>query len=64
MNPEESTSVDEPVPDYSVALRQGTPLRVGILRRYFYEELHPEVDNAMHEALSVIGKLGSVRDGL
>jgi len=61
-DPEDSTSVDAPVSDYSAALRQGTSLRVGIPRRHFYEELHPEVENAINEVLSVIGKIASVRD--
>jgi len=62
-DPEDSNSADQPVPDYSAALRQAGPLRVGVPRAYFYEGLHPEVENALNAALAVIGKLAaSVHD--
>jgi aspartyl-tRNA(Asn)/glutamyl-tRNA(Gln) amidotransferase subunit A len=62
-DPEEATSVNTPVPDYSAALRETKPLRVGVPRAYFYEKLDPEVESALNTALSVIGKLAaSVKD--
>jgi Asp-tRNA(Asn)/Glu-tRNA(Gln) amidotransferase A subunit family amidase len=62
-DPEETTSVDAPVPDYTAALRQTGPLRVGVPRKYFYEGLHPEIEGAMNAALAATGKLAaSVRD--
>jgi aspartyl-tRNA(Asn)/glutamyl-tRNA(Gln) amidotransferase subunit A len=62
-DPEETTSVDAPVPDYTAALRQTGPLRVGVPRKYFYEGLHPEIESTMNAALAVIGKLAaSVRE--
>src|SRR6478609_2424947 len=62
-DPEDSNSADQPVPDYSAALRHAGPLRVGVPRAYFYEGLHPDIENAMNAALAVIGKLASsVRD--
>jgi aspartyl-tRNA(Asn)/glutamyl-tRNA(Gln) amidotransferase subunit A len=62
-DPEDSNSADQPVPDYSTALRQVGPLRVGVPRAYFYEGLHPDIENAMNVALAVIGKLAAnVRD--
>ncbi|HEX3093934.1 MAG TPA: amidase, partial [Candidatus Angelobacter sp.] len=62
-DPEDSNSADQPVPDYSAALRQVGPLRVGVPRAYFYEGLHPDIENAMNTAIAVIGKLASsVRD--
>jgi aspartyl-tRNA(Asn)/glutamyl-tRNA(Gln) amidotransferase subunit A len=62
-DPEDSNSADQPVPDYSAALRHAGPLRVGVPRAYFYEGLHPDIENAMNAAIAVIGKLASsVRD--
>jgi aspartyl-tRNA(Asn)/glutamyl-tRNA(Gln) amidotransferase subunit A len=62
-DPEETTSVDAPVPDYTAALRQTAKLRVGVPRKYFYEGLHPEIESAMAAALAVIGKsAASVRE--
>jgi aspartyl-tRNA(Asn)/glutamyl-tRNA(Gln) amidotransferase subunit A len=62
-DPEDSNSADQPVPDYTAALRQNGSLRVGVPRAYFYEGLHPDVESAMNAALTVIGKLAaSVRD--
>jgi len=54
---EDTTSVDAPVPDYTVALGGKKPLRVGVPRTYFYEGLHPEIEAALKAALSVIEKL-------
>ncbi len=62
-DPEDTNSADQPVPDYTAALRQTGALRVGVLRAYFYEGLHPDIESAMNAALAVIGKLAaSVRD--
>jgi aspartyl-tRNA(Asn)/glutamyl-tRNA(Gln) amidotransferase subunit A len=62
-DPEESSSADIPAPDYTAALREKRPLRVGVPRKYFYESLHPEIESAMNAALKEIGKLAaSVRD--
>jgi Asp-tRNA(Asn)/Glu-tRNA(Gln) amidotransferase A subunit family amidase len=62
-DPEETTSVDAPVPDYTAALQRTEKLRVGVPRKYFYEGLHSEVESAMKTALAVIGKLAaSVRE--
>jgi aspartyl-tRNA(Asn)/glutamyl-tRNA(Gln) amidotransferase subunit A len=62
-DPEDANSADAPVPDYSAALSQKGPLRVGVPRAYFYEGLHPDIESAMNAALIVIGKIAtSVRD--
>ncbi len=62
-DPEDTNSGDQPVPDYTAALRQNGPLRVGVPRAYFYEGLHPDIESAMNASLAVIGKLtSSVRD--
>ena len=62
-DPDEPSSVDAAVPDYTAALAQKSPLRVGVPRKYFYEGLHPEIESAMNAALVKIGKLAaSARD--
>jgi len=58
-DPEDTTTADMPVPDYAAALREKTPLRIGIPRAYFYEALNPEVESAITSALTVLGKLTS-----
>src|SRR5215471_19328232 len=45
-DPDDITSADVPVPDYTAALKEKTPLRVGIPRAYFYEKLDPEIESA------------------
>jgi aspartyl-tRNA(Asn)/glutamyl-tRNA(Gln) amidotransferase subunit A len=62
-DPEDANSADQPVPDYTAALKQNTPLRVGVPRAYFYEGLHPEIEDAMKAGLAAIDKIASsVRD--
>jgi aspartyl-tRNA(Asn)/glutamyl-tRNA(Gln) amidotransferase subunit A len=54
----DTCSADVPVTDYSAALRAGTKtLRVGVPRKYFYEDLDTEIAGAIEEALSVITTL-------
>jgi aspartyl-tRNA(Asn)/glutamyl-tRNA(Gln) amidotransferase subunit A len=51
-------SIDVPVPDYAATIAVATSsLRLGILRAYFYEALHPEIQAAMEAALSVLKTL-------
>ena len=56
----DSTSVEQPVPDYIAELDKplGKP-RVGIPREYFAEGLHPEVKERVQDALRVMEKLGA-----
>src|SRR5713101_2871475 len=55
---QDTTSIDVPVPDYAATIAAGTSsLRLGILRAYFYEALHPEIQAAMEAALSVLKTL-------
>ena len=61
-DPEDPNSLDVPVPDYAAALNQTRSLRVGIPRALFYEALHPEIEGAMNAAVSLIGKMTSVRE--
>jgi aspartyl-tRNA(Asn)/glutamyl-tRNA(Gln) amidotransferase subunit A len=52
------TTVDVPVADYVSALRESVKsLRVGVLRKYFFEDLDPEVASAMEHALRGISTL-------
>jgi aspartyl-tRNA(Asn)/glutamyl-tRNA(Gln) amidotransferase subunit A len=57
-DPLDPCSMDVPVADYVSATRQATSkLRVGIPRRYFYDELDHEVRAAMDKAVLRIGTL-------
>lgn len=52
------TSCDVPVADYTGALREGTKqLRVGVPRKYFFDDLDPEVMVAIENALKTIRSL-------
>ena len=55
---EDPASTDMPVPDYLANIGAPTSsLRLGIPRAYFYESLHPDIQAAMDDALSVLKKL-------
>jgi len=58
------TTSDVPVADYVAALREDAkPLRVGVPRKYFYDDLDAEVAGAMDHALRGIGSLvGEVKE--
>jgi Asp-tRNA(Asn)/Glu-tRNA(Gln) amidotransferase A subunit family amidase len=57
---EDTASTDTPVGDYVGTLEAKTSsLRIGIARAHFYEGLHPEIQEAMDNALSVLRKLTS-----
>jgi aspartyl-tRNA(Asn)/glutamyl-tRNA(Gln) amidotransferase subunit A len=62
-DPDDSTSVPLPVPDYSAALAGGVQgLRVGIPREYAASEgLDPEVGAAVEAAVKTLESLGAVR---
>jgi aspartyl-tRNA(Asn)/glutamyl-tRNA(Gln) amidotransferase subunit A len=54
-DPHDTGSIDATVPSYSSTIAGSTTsLRLGILRSYFYDELHPEIQGAMETALSVL----------
>jgi aspartyl-tRNA(Asn)/glutamyl-tRNA(Gln) amidotransferase subunit A len=56
----DANSVDAPVPDYLAALREGLkPLKIGIPRKFFYEELDREVASAVEQAIDVVSALGN-----
>src|SRR6202521_2639607 len=59
-DPQETTSVDAPVPDYTQALKAKlSALRLGIPRVIFYEKLDPEIEAAVNTAMDVLRKLTS-----
>jgi len=60
----DATSLDVPVPDYSRSLKmQTTKLRLGIPRAPFFENLDPEIAQAIDIAIEVLHKLTrSVQD--
>jgi len=60
-DPQDSTSVDAPVPDYRAALDMPlTGLKIGILKEFFGSGLLPEVEAPVRAALEALRKLGAV----
>ncbi|AMB81019.1 glutamyl-tRNA amidotransferase [Pseudomonas fragi] len=60
-DPQDSTSIDEPVPDYSASLNgslQG--LRIGVPKEYFSEGLDPRIAQLIHTSIKELEKLGAV----
>ena len=53
------TTVDWPVESYADALDVKTKPRIGIVRRPYFDQLDPEIENAMDEALKQIKNLSS-----
>ncbi|MHC1728646.1 MAG: Asp-tRNA(Asn)/Glu-tRNA(Gln) amidotransferase subunit GatA [Syntrophobacteraceae bacterium] len=59
-DPNDSTSVDLPVPDYRTALSEPIAgLRLGIPKEYFIEGMAPEVATAVRNAISVCREMGA-----
>jgi aspartyl-tRNA(Asn)/glutamyl-tRNA(Gln) amidotransferase subunit A len=59
----DSTSVDEPVPDYTMALiPELKGLRLGVPKEYFVEGMQTEVRDAIYTALKVLQDLGASID--
>ena len=57
-DPQDTTTVDIPVPDYMRALTRPTSkLRLGLPRKPFFDDLNPEVGKAIEAALAVLQKL-------
>jgi len=58
-DPEDPNSVDTPVPDCLAALQvEPRPARIGVPRRFFYEDLDTDVASAVEHALDVLKTLG------
>ncbi|MBN2831395.1 MAG: Asp-tRNA(Asn)/Glu-tRNA(Gln) amidotransferase subunit GatA [Candidatus Omnitrophica bacterium] len=59
-DPNDSTSVNTQVPDYTKSLNSGIKgLKIGIPKEYFVEGLDPEVNSAVKEAINILKKLGA-----
>ena len=59
-DPQDSTSLDAPVPDYNRALHPEIKgLRVGVPREYFGAGIQPEVETAVRDAIQVLVDLGA-----
>ena len=57
---EDPNTIDTPVPDYLAALQAGAkPARIGIPRKFFYEDLDSEVASAVEHALDVLKNQGA-----
>jgi aspartyl-tRNA(Asn)/glutamyl-tRNA(Gln) amidotransferase subunit A len=59
-DPRDSTSVEEPVPDYVAGLGAGVRgLRLGVPDEYFIDGMDPEVERAVRAAIGVLRELGA-----
>jgi aspartyl-tRNA(Asn)/glutamyl-tRNA(Gln) amidotransferase subunit A len=59
-DPQDSTSLDEPVPDYTATLgRDIKGMRLGLPREYFIEGVDPQVDAAVRAAIKHYESLGA-----
>lgn len=59
LDPRDSTSLDQPVPDYGAALDvPPNGLKVGLPQEYFAEGLVPEARSAVNEAIEVLARAG------
>jgi aspartyl-tRNA(Asn)/glutamyl-tRNA(Gln) amidotransferase subunit A len=61
---QEVSSVDRPVPSYAAAVRRGaSSLRIGVPRDAFFAALHPDVDQAVGQAIALLSELsGAVQE--
>ncbi len=56
---QDPTSVNMPTADYLAAMNKSSkPARIGVPRKYFYEDLDPEIAAAVEMALRVLRELG------
>jgi aspartyl-tRNA(Asn)/glutamyl-tRNA(Gln) amidotransferase subunit A len=59
-DPLDGSSADEPVPDYIATLRDGiSGLRVGMPKQFFFDNLEPEVEEAVTAAIKTLSGLGA-----
>ncbi len=57
----DSTSLDEPVPDFTATLNDGVEgLRIGIPKEFFIEGIDPEVEAAVRAAIDLLKSKGAV----
>ena len=58
-DPADSTSANIPVPDYRTTLEQDLgPLKIGIPKEYFIEELDHEIATSIHNAIDIYRNMG------
>ena len=56
----DSTSLDDEVPDYTVALEKGVKgLKLGLPKEYFIEGLDPDVEKTVRTAVANLESLGA-----
>jgi aspartyl-tRNA(Asn)/glutamyl-tRNA(Gln) amidotransferase subunit A len=56
----DSTTLDEPVPDYTAVLEKGVKgLKLGLPKEYFIEGLDPEVEKSVRAAVAKLESLGA-----
>ena len=59
-DPADATASAREVPDYLAALDAPVrDLRIGVPENYYFDELHPEVERAVREAIAALGSLGA-----
>jgi aspartyl-tRNA(Asn)/glutamyl-tRNA(Gln) amidotransferase subunit A len=59
-DPKDSTSLERPLEDFTLALNSGVEgLRVGVPRQFFGPGLHPDVEQAIRAALAELERLGA-----
>jgi aspartyl-tRNA(Asn)/glutamyl-tRNA(Gln) amidotransferase subunit A len=63
-DPQEPSSVDRPTDRYASAIHARTaPLRIGLVRRPYFEELDPDIEAAVNAAIEVLTRItAGVRD--
>ncbi|WP_434679749.1 Asp-tRNA(Asn)/Glu-tRNA(Gln) amidotransferase subunit GatA [Pseudomonas sp. R1-18] len=60
-DPQDSTSIDEPVPDYSASLNASIKgLRIGLPKEYFSAGLDPRIAQLVQESVKELEKLGAI----
>ena len=55
----DTTTVDYPVASYTDPLKTSIKPRIGVVRRPFFDNLDPEIENAINNALKQIGRLST-----
>ncbi|MGD9108152.1 MAG: Asp-tRNA(Asn)/Glu-tRNA(Gln) amidotransferase subunit GatA [Gammaproteobacteria bacterium] len=59
-DPKDSTSIDEPVPDFTANLNDSIKnLKIGLPKEYFTEKLDPKIGDIIHRAADELQKLGA-----
>jgi aspartyl-tRNA(Asn)/glutamyl-tRNA(Gln) amidotransferase subunit A len=59
----DTNSADMPVPDYLASLRNGSrPTKVGVPRKFFYEDLDPEIASVVEQALGILRSFANLSE--